>query len=105
MEIWQVTTTLPSDADAQRIAKRLVTERLAACVQIDGPIRSIYSWQDALANETEWRCTIKTVQSRVDACFQLLRENHPYTVPEILASPIAQVDPDYAAWVAGQVKQ
>ncbi len=103
MEIWQIITTLPTQLDAENLASRLVTDRLAACVQIDGPIRSIYWWQDALAKETEWRCTVKTEKHSVEACMAKLRENHPYKVPEILAFAIEKVDPEYAAWVDSQV--
>ena len=103
MEIWQIVTTLPTQQDAEKLAGRLVMDRLAACVQIDGPIRSLYWWQDAMANESEWRCTIKTESRCVDRCIERLRENHPYKVPEILAQPIAKVDSEYAAWVDSQV--
>lgn len=104
MEIWQITTTLPSESDAQTLASRLVTDRLAACIQIDGPIRSIYWWQDALANELEWRCTVKTEKQCVEKCIERLRENHPYKVPEILAAPVPVVDAEYAAWIENQVR-
>ena len=103
MEVWQITTTVASREDADRIAASLVADRLAACVQIDGPIHSHYWWNEAVVSEPEWRCTIKTAARRLDDCIAGLRQRHPYQVPEVLAAPVAQADAAYAAWLDSQV--
>lgn len=101
-EIWQIFTTVGNADDATRIARDLVERRLAGCVQIDGPIRSIYRWQDNIADETEFRCTIKTTAAAIEECTARLKEIHPYDTPEILATSLPRVDPAYAGWLAEQ---
>ena len=103
MNVWQIITTLPSREAADQIAASLIEDRLAACVQIDGPIQSTYRWQEAVANEAEWRCTIKTSEQRLDDCISGLRTRHPYDVPEIIATAAGRVDQAYADWVESQV--
>ena len=102
MTVWQIVTTLPSREAADKLAAALVEGRLAACVQVDGPIQSCYRWQGAVTSEAEWRCTIKTSESRLDDCMRAVREQHPYEVPEVLAAPAVRADEAYAAWVAEQ---
>ena len=95
----QVTTTVATRADAERIAAALVEERLAACVQIAGPIISTYRWQGAIERATEWHCHCKTTRARYPALEARLRELHPYETPEIIALPIVAGFPAYLAWI------
>jgi periplasmic divalent cation tolerance protein len=95
----QVTTTVATQADAERIAAALVGERLAACVQIVGPIASIYRWQGAVERADEWYCHCKTTRERYPALEARIRQLHPYEIPEIIAVPIMAALPAYLAWI------
>jgi periplasmic divalent cation tolerance protein len=99
----QITTTLPDRATADLVGARLVEERLAACAQIAGPIASTYRWQGAVESASEWYCHLKTTADRAPALRRRLRELHPYEVPEIVAVPIVDGDPDYLRWIEESV--
>lgn len=99
----QVATTLGSQEDAERVAQHLIDRRLAGCVQISGPIRSIYHWQGRIETEQEWLCTAKTTVDRYPALEAGIREVHSYDVPEILAVEVARGSADYLAWLREQV--
>ena len=99
----QVVTTTPSEEEAQRIAQTLVQRRLAACVQVSGPIESTYRWQGAIECSREWVCTAKTRRERFDDAARAIRECSSYQVPEILALPIAEGSADYLAWIDAEV--
>jgi periplasmic divalent cation tolerance protein len=94
-----VSTTWPSEADAQRAAATVVGERLAACAQVSGPLRSTYRWQGAVEEATEWSCVCKTTGARFRALEQRIRQLHPYEVPEIIATPVVAGSATYLAWV------
>ncbi len=100
----QVTTTLPDQALAEEVAQRLVEERLAACVQVQGPIASTYRWQGGVESASEWYCHIKTTVSRLPDLRARLRELHPYQVAEIIAVPILDGDPAYLQWIEESVR-
>jgi periplasmic divalent cation tolerance protein len=95
----QVVTTVERREDAQRIAAALVEGRLAACVQIVGPVASTYHWQGRIETAQEWQCSIKTRRDRYPEVEQAIRRLHPYQVPEILAMPVVAGGADYLAWV------
>jgi periplasmic divalent cation tolerance protein len=95
--------TCPDEASAARLAQGLVAERLAACVNILGPIRSIYRWQDSVEDEAECLMVIKTGHGEFDAVERWLREQHPYDVPEVLALPAERVSGPYLEWLAASV--
>jgi periplasmic divalent cation tolerance protein len=101
----QVTTTTGTRHDAEQIASELVSRRLAACVQITGPINSTFRWQGKVETAEEWMCTIKTTGARLDAIQKLFREIHPYEVPEIIATPIEGGGDAYLKWLAEQVAE
>ena len=82
-----------------------VEERLAACVQIVGPITSIYRWQDKIETAQEWQCWIKSRRSHYDAIEALIRRLHTYQVPEILAIDVLAGSVDYLTWLDGQIKE
>ena len=103
-DVLQITTTTAERADAERIAKALVEARLVACVQIGGPIQSIYHWQGAVAEASEWRCEAKTSRAKFAAVAQLIAELHPYDVPEIIATPVAAAADSYLHWMAEEIR-
>ncbi len=103
-EYIQVMTTVEQRSDAERIARTLVEKRLAACVQIAGPVTSYFHWEGKLDSAEEYLCFIK---SRADLFPELeaaIGEMHPYEVPEIIATPVTSGGTDYANWLAAELK-
>jgi len=99
-----VLTNLPDRAAAERIADSLIGEKLAACVNILAPCRSVYRWKGEVQHDEEHPLLIKTTAERYPALEQALRAAHPYELPEIIAVPIERGLPAYLAWVAGETK-
>jgi len=99
------TTTTPDRATADAIAAALVEKRLAACVQVSGPITSVYRWQGAVETSQEWLCTAKTTAERWRELMELVLAMHPYETPEIIATPIDQASDAYEVWVRGAVSE
>jgi periplasmic divalent cation tolerance protein len=99
----QVSTTTASRDDALRIAQVLVEKRLAGCVQIIGPITSVYRWQGRIEQTEEWQCIIKSRQDLFDALADAIWAGHPYDVPEILAVPVIAGSKDYLAWLEEEI--
>lgn len=104
IDILQVTTTVSSREEAERIGHTLVEERLAACAQVAGPIDSHYWWENEVAQAVEWYCHLKTTGERYPALEARLRALHSYAIPEILAVTITRGGSDYAAWIADMVR-
>ena len=100
-----VLTTLPSPEKAAEIAKILVEERLAACVNILPAVRSIYRWQDGIQDESETLAIAKTTADRAEALHGRLLKLHPYKTPEIIALPVSGGHAPYLAWVAASVAE
>jgi len=98
-----VLVTTPSAEDAQTIARTLVTERLAACVNVVPGIRSFFSWEGRVQDETEALLVVKTRRERYEALQRRILELHPYSVPEILALAIEAGSATYLGWVAETV--
>lgn len=98
----QVVTTLPDRASAEQLAARLLEERLAACVQING-CTSWYRWQGAIEHGEEQVCTIKSRRDLFPALCKMIRANHPYQVPEILASPVVDGGANYLDWLGQEL--
>jgi len=94
-------TTTPTRDEAQKIARLLIEEKLAACVQLL-PIESFYFWQDKTQNEAEILLLIKTRAALFDAATARIKDIHSYTVPEIVALPFAAGFQGYFDWI-GQV--
>lgn len=101
--IVEIHTTFGSRQEAAACADRLVAGRLAACVQVDGPVASIYRWQAAIETAEEWRCSCKTTLGRRDACIEALVAGHPYQTPQVTVVPVAATAA-YAAWVRDSVE-
>ncbi len=102
MDCIQVFTTGPK-ADLDNIARTLVEERLAACVQVIGPIRSTYRWQGKVEKAEEWLAIAKTTQDLYPRLEATIKKLHTYEVPEILAVPVVAGNPDYLNWLAEQL--
>jgi periplasmic divalent cation tolerance protein len=102
-EAIQISTTTATREDAERIAAALVEQRLAACVQVGGPITSCYRWRDAIETAQEWRCTIKTTRAVYEQVERAIRQLHPYDEPEIIAVPIVAGSAGYLRWLEQQV--
>jgi periplasmic divalent cation tolerance protein len=98
-----VTVTAPSEAAASAIAEAAVRERLAACAQVQGPIRSTFRWQGQVDHAMEWYCHLKTTADRFGALAERIRALHPYEVPEIIAVPISLASESYAGWLRREV--
>lgn len=98
-----VMTTVGSAQDAESLARSIVDARLAACVQVVGPIRSVYCWQGKVCTEQEWRCEAKTTAERADALVEHVRANHAYDLPEIVSVQIDSGSDEYLDWVSEQV--
>lgn len=99
----QIVTTLPSRAEADRLARVLVERRLAACVQVSGPIASTYRWQGAIEAGEEWVCTAKCRAGRFDDVAAVISSLHPYETPEVLATPIVAAAPRYLTWLDAEL--
>lgn len=99
-----VYSTFPDEASARRVAEALVTQKLAACVNIYPPMTSIYEWQGKLETGPEVAAFIKTRKSLVDDVIKTARPLHPYTVPCFLTLPIESGNDDYLAWARGQTE-
>jgi periplasmic divalent cation tolerance protein len=95
----QIISTCPTRELAEQIARNLVERRLAACVQVAGPIQSTYRWQGRIEHDQEWRIAAKTVESRFDQVEAAIRELHPYEVPEVLAVPVVRGSESYLQWL------
>jgi periplasmic divalent cation tolerance protein len=95
----EVHTTIDSKEAAQKIAETLVSKRLAACVQIAGPITSTYWWQGKMEQAQEWVCTAKTRRELYDELEKAIKEVHTYDVPEILAVDVVASSKDYTGWI------
>jgi periplasmic divalent cation tolerance protein len=101
----QITTTAGSRDEAERIAAALVERRLAACVQIVGPVRSVYRWQGAVEQADEWLCLVKSTAERLPGIEAALGELHSYECPELIATPIVGGSEAYLQWLAEQTAQ
>ena len=97
-------STVASAQDADRLAALLLQDSLAACVQIDGPIRSHYRWQGQTHCDDEYRLMIKSSFSVWDALKAKLIQSHPYEEPQIVMIPIADAADGYRDWVLEQTK-
>ena len=96
----QVFTTFGNRADADALASELVDRRLAACVQVLGPVTSTFRWEDRLETAEEWLCLIKTTGARFDALAAHIETNHGYETPELTALPVDNGSPSYLAWLS-----
>jgi periplasmic divalent cation tolerance protein len=99
-----ILTNCPDEATAERIARTLVEQRLAACVNQLAPARSTYRWQGAVEHAVEVPLLVKTTRERYPELEAAIRTLHPYSVPEIIAVPIAAGYAPYLRWVEDETQ-
>lgn len=100
-----VLTTVGLLEKAEELARELVDRRLAACVNIVGPIRSIYRWRGKIENEQEILLVIKTSAERAPELASAFAELHPYELPERVELSIPGGSAEYLTWIAEQTAQ
>jgi periplasmic divalent cation tolerance protein len=94
-----VFVTCGSEEEALKIAPSLVEERLAACVNLVSPVRSIYRWEGKIWDEKEWILFIKTQKERFEELERKVKSLHSYSVPEIIGLPIVEGSSSYLQWL------
>jgi periplasmic divalent cation tolerance protein len=96
-------TTVDNAEDAQAIASAAVGQRMAACVQVIGPLTSTYWWDGDVQSGAEWLCLIKTGVDLLPELEAVIRQVHPYDVPELLVLPVVAGGKDYLAWLDAEL--
>lgn len=94
----EINTTCGSQAEAQKIAKMAVSGGLCACVHIS-KIESFYSWDNEVQNDTEFKLTFKTIESRYSDIAALIKKEHSYDLPAIYTIPVTNSSNEYSIWV------
>ena len=97
-----VLTTLPDQAQAEALARELLTARLAACIQIGATVQSLYHWRGQIETASEIPLAIKTRAGLYPRVEETIRRRHPYELPEIVAVPISGGLPAYLDWIAAE---
>ena len=101
LDILTVTTTVGSVADAHALAREIVQQRLAACVQVEEGLTSFYRWEGKDCEDAEVRLTIKTVPAFAGRLQEFFRQKHPYEVPQFVGW-VGTGSPSYATWVRSE---
>lgn len=99
-----VLTTAGSQEEAQKIAQGLVEQRLAACVNIVGPIQSVYRWKGAVESTAEYLLVVKTTAAAFERVREAIRALHSYELPECIQLPIDAGSAQYLDWIAESVQ-
>jgi periplasmic divalent cation tolerance protein len=99
-----VLVTCGSEEEALKIANALVESRLAACVNLVAPIRSIYRWEGRIWDEKEWLLIIKTQKNSFEELEKKIKSLHSYSVPEIVSVPIVEGSSSYLNWISENTK-
>ncbi len=102
-EFIEVVTTVEDVAAGESLATLLVEKRLAACVQISGPITSVYRWQDEVEQVKEYQLLVKSRQDLFVQVQAVIAEHHSYDVPQIIALPISAGSESYLRWLAAEL--
>ena len=105
MAVVLVFSTFGSESTAQAVARTLVEEQLAACVNLVGPIQSIYRWQGEIQDDRETLAIAKTTDDKLEALRARLVQLHPYELPEVVALPVTGGHAPYLAWVTESVQR
>lgn len=102
LDVLTVTTTVATIDAARELARRILDQHLAACVQLDGVVESLYRWHGALCQEPEVRLVIKTLPACEPALRALFAQCHPYQLPQFVAVT-GRASEAYASWVRGEI--
>ena len=100
----QISTTTATKEEAQKIARHLVEQKLAACVQISGPIESTYRWKGNEETAKEWLCLIKTRDTLFKKVESAIKKLHSYETPEIIATAIVKESKEYLKWLDAETE-
>jgi len=100
-----IITTVNKKTTAEKIGRQLLKKRLASCIQIVGPIKSIYWWKGTIEETEEWACTIKSTISLYKEVEREIKHNHPYEVPEITGVAIDKILPEYKQWLIKETER
>jgi periplasmic divalent cation tolerance protein len=98
-----VLVTAPDEAVAQKLARTVLEQKLAACVNVIPGMISFFWWQNKIDEQAEVLLVIKTMQAKVSALMAAVKQAHPYEVPEIISLPIVEGSEDYLRWVRDSV--
>lgn len=104
-EVLLVLTNLPDQDSASKLARTLIEQHAAACVNILPACNSVYRWQGKVEEASEVPLLIKTTRAGYARLEQLIRDHHPYELPEIIAVTVDSGLPAYLDWVAGEVSE
>jgi len=104
MDSLLVVTNLPDRESAEKLAALLIERRLAACVNLLPACSSVYRWRGEIQHDEEHPLLIKTAQDRYAELEMLIRANHPYELPEIIAVPIVHGLPGYLQWIVFETR-
>jgi periplasmic divalent cation tolerance protein len=105
MEPLLILTNVPDQATAEKLARALIDDGAAACVNVLAPCRSIYRWQGAVETADEIPLLIKSTAANYADVERIVRALHPYDVPELIALPITQGLPAWLAWLAQETER
>ena len=99
-----VLSTCASVEEAERLARRVIDDHLAACVNVLSPVRSFYRWQGKVEDSAEWLLIIKSTRDKFDALRAALESAHTYELPEIIAIPVVDGSPNYLSWIERELQ-
>lgn len=100
-----ILTTAPSVDVAHQLAHALVEQHLAACVNVVGPMTSIYRWKDSVQQDSEFQLIVKTARGRIEGVREAVRRQHPYELPEFLVLDVSEGDGAYLEWLLEATRQ
>jgi periplasmic divalent cation tolerance protein len=101
--IYLIITTVAKQEDANKLANLAIEKNMAACAQIQSQCTSTYRWQGQIETATEYPVHFKTNEANKQTLMSLLKQNHPYDVPEIICIKVDEVDSDYVEWLNAQI--
>ena len=98
-----LTTTGDNKETLQQIANQLVSQGLAACVQVGGPVESTYLWEGKIEVGSEWQCVIKTSKQRYQEVEKLILDQHNYDNPQLIGVEVVRIAPKYKQWLTENI--
>ena len=102
-EFSEIQVTFDQRETAEKVGRLLVERYLVACAQVSGPVTSCYRWKGKIETAEEWVLTVKTRTCLFDEVAEVVAENHPYEVPQIVAVPMTEIRLDYEKWLGDQI--